>query len=201
MSMAVEELSLIELEFVGDCNDQFSKNIKKYVDAHEGVTFRDLLKFLYQSILGSHHIFDVMKENEIKKWIEKNLNDAEPLDKLLTEELYGKKWVRINLGSFKKKYGNNPRKLFRIFLKGNEEKRGSMSEFLKLQDKLTQLIKSEKIKPLSYNANLVDLVDSFVGNYKQKGCPPLHHSRLYVKKNAPYLVISFKAAKDMQTSV
>lgn len=188
--MAVEELSLIELQFVGDEEDQFSKIIKKHIDTHEGVTFRDLLKFLYQSVLGSHHIFDMMKENKIKKWIEKNLNDAESSDRPLTEKLYGKKWVRINLGVFKKEHGNNSEKLFEIFLKGKEEKRGSIDKLLKLQDELTQLVKNGEIKPLSYNANLVDLMDGFVVNYKQEGCPPLHHSRLYAEKNPHYLVVS-----------
>jgi len=190
MFMAVEELSFIELEFVGDSNDQFSKIIKECIDAHEGVTYRDLLKFLYQSVLGAHHMFDMMKENEIKKWIEKTLKKAESSDNPLTEKLHGKRWVRIDLGAFKKKYGNNSEKLFEFFLKGKEEKRGFMRKFLKLQDELTQLIKNGKIKPLYYNANLMDLVDSFVMNYKQKGCPPLHHSRLYVEKNTPYLVVS-----------
>ena len=190
MFMAVEELSFIELEFVGDSNDQFSKIIKECIDAHEGVTYRDLLKFLYQSVLGVHHMFDMMKENEIKKWIEKTLKKAESSDNPLTEKLHGKRWVRIDLGAFKKKYGNNSEKLFEFFLKGKEEKRGFMRKFLKLQDELTQLIKNGKIKPLYYNANLMDLVDSFVMNYKQKGCPPLHHSRLYVEKNTPYLVVS-----------
>lgn len=200
VSMAVEELSLIELEFVGDCNDELSRIIKKYVDAHEGVALRDLLKFLYQSVLGAHHIFDMMEENGIKKWIEKNLDDAEPSDNPLTEELYGKKWVRIDLGSFKKKHGNNSEKLFEIFLKGKEEKRGSMDEFLSLQDELTQLVKNGKIKPLSHSS-LGDLVECFIVNYKQKGYPPLHHSRLYVKKNPTYLVASSKAAKDIQRNI
>jgi len=189
MFMAVEELSFIELEFVGDSNDQFSKIIKEYIDAHEGVTYRDLLKFLYQSVLGSHHIFDMMKGKEITKWIEKNLKKAESSDNPLTERLHGKKWVRIDLGAFKKKYGNNSEKLFEFFFKGKKEKRGSMRNFLKLQDELTQLVKKGKISPLSYNVNLMDLIDSFVMNYKQKGCPPLHHSKLYVEKNAPYLVV------------
>lgn len=189
MLMAVEQLSLIELEFVGDSDNEFSKNIKRYFDAHEGVTFRDLLKFLYQSVLGSHHIFDMMKENEVKKWIEKNLNDAEPSDSPLTEKLYGKKWVRINLRAFKKKYGNNFEKLFEVFLKGKGERSGSIDEFLKLQDELVQLVKNSTIKSSSYNADLVNLIDGFVVSYRRKGCPPLHHSKLYAEKNAPYLVV------------
>ena len=195
--MAVKELSLIELKFVGVGYDQFSKGIKRHIGAHEGVTFRDLLKFLYQSVLGSHHIFDVMKENEIRKWIEKNLNDAEPSDNPLTEKLYGEGWVRIDLGAFKKKHGNDSEKLFEIFLKGKEEKRGSVEEFLKLQNELVQLVKTGKIKPLSYNANLINLMDSFVISYKQKGCPLVHHSRLYVENNAPYLVVSSRSAKNI----
>lgn len=196
--MEAKELSLIELEFVSEGEDQFSKIVKNHIDAHDGVTFIDLIKLLYQSVLGAHHIFDMMKENEIGKWIEKNLNDAKPADNPLTEKLYGKKWVRIDLGAFKKKYGNNHEKLFEFFLRGKKEKIGAMVKFLKLQDELMLLVKNGKIKPLVYDMDLMDLVDSFVVNYRQKGCPPLHHSKLYSEKNTPYLVLSSNLTKYLR---
>lgn len=196
--MGVNELSLIELEFIGEGENQFSKTIKNHIDAHDGVTFIDLLKFLYQSVLGAHHIFDMMKENEIGKWVERNLNDAKPIDNSLTEKLYGKKWVRIDLGAFKKKYGNNHEKLLELFLKGKKERRGSVVRLLKLQDELMLLVKNGKIKPLVYDTDLMDLVDSFVINYRRKGCPPLRHSKLYNEKSSPYLVLSSNLTKNLR---
>jgi hypothetical protein len=194
--MAAEKISLIKLEFAGEGKDQFSETIKQFINNHEGVTFVDILKLLYQSALGPHHIFDMMKENEIEKWIEKNLDDAEPSENSLTEKLYGKKWVKINLGAFKKKYGSAYRKLFEIFLKGREEKRGSMHKFLRLQDELVVLIKDRKIRSSScQDTMLIGLVNEFITSYRKKGCPPLHHSRLYMRKNGPYLVVSSKSTE------
>lgn len=196
--MRVSDLSLIELVFMGDGEDQFGKVLKGYLDAHAGVTFIDLLKFLYQSVLGAHHIFEMMKENEIRRWVEKNLSDAKLTDHPLTEKLYRKRWVRINLGAFKKKYGNNHEKLSEVFLNGRNERRGSMAEFLGLQDRLTLLVKNGKIKPSSIVAELTDLVESFVADYKRKGCPPLHHTKLYMERNTPYLVFSSNVARTIQ---
>jgi len=64
--MKVEAISLVELKFVGEAKDQFDRILKIHIETHVGVTFIDLLKLLYQSIFGPHHIFDTMKEDRIK---------------------------------------------------------------------------------------------------------------------------------------
>ncbi len=75
-----ECLSSIELRFVGEANDHFRKALKKQTELHEGVTFMDILKFLYQSSLGSFHLFEMMNETELANWIRKNLENAKPSD-------------------------------------------------------------------------------------------------------------------------
>ncbi len=195
--MQVEELSSIELEFIGESQNRFVRVIKEQIETHEGVTFVDLLKFLYQSVLGPHHIFDMMEEREIQKWVERSLSNALPTDNPLIERLYGKKWVRIDLGSFKKNYGNDSKTLFEIFLRGKKEKRDSIRRFSQLLGELAKLVKKGQIEPKSQVANLKNLVDSFLIDYRRKGFPPLHHSEAYTKKNNQYLVVSSQLPKVM----
>lgn len=195
MSTKVEEISLIKLRFVGEAKDQFGKILKTHIETHVEVTFIDLLKLLYQSILGSHHIFDTMKEDRIKLWIKKNLKAAESANRPLTEGLYRPIWVRVDLEAFKGKYGDDHESLIDLFLKGRQEKRGSIAELSHLMDMLVQRIGDDSIVPLYSNSNLVDLADHFLANYKQRSCPPIHHSKLYREKNPPYLVVPTTAMK------
>jgi len=195
LSTKVEEISLIKLGFVGEAKDQFGKILKTHIETHVEVTFIDLLKLLYQSILGSHHIFDTMKEDRIKLWIKKNLKAAESANRPLTEELYRHIWIRVDLEAFKGKYGDDHESLTDLFLKGRQEKRGSLAELSHLMDMLVQRIGDDSIVPLDSNSNLVDLADHFLANYKQRSYPPIHHSKLYREKNPPYLVVPTTAMK------
>jgi hypothetical protein len=68
-----ERLSAIELRFTGCAEDHFAKDLKKQMEIHEGVTFMDLMKFLYQSSLGPFHLFEIMDETELNGWIRRNL--------------------------------------------------------------------------------------------------------------------------------
>jgi len=194
--MKVEAISLVELGFVGEAKDQFGETLKTHIETHVEVTFIDLLKLLYQSILGSHHIFDTMKEDRIKLWIKKNLKAAESANRPLTEELYRHIWVRVDLEAFKGKYGDDHESLTDLFMKGRQEKRGSLAELSHLMDMLVQRIGDDSIVPLDSNSNLVDLADHFLANYKQRSYPPIHHSKLYREKNPPYLVVPSTAIKN-----
>jgi len=193
--MKVEAISLVELKFVGIAKDQFDRILKIHIETHVGVTFIDLLKLLYQSILGSHHIFDNMEEDRIKLWVKKNLKAAKPANRPLTEELYGYLWVRVDLDVFKEIYGDDHESLTDLFMKGRQEKRGSLAELSHLMDMLVQRIGDDSIVPLDSNSNLVDLADHFLANYKQRSYPPIHHSKLYMEKNPPYLVVPTTAMK------
>jgi hypothetical protein len=183
-------LSSIELKFTGDAEDFFENVLKRQMELHEGVTFIDLLKFLYQSTLGPFHIFEMMDENHIMNWIKRNLENANLSNGPFIEELYGKKWVRVNLAAFKKKRGNDYQKLFEVLIKSKSMKRGQLKEFEELQEKLVNAVRKGRIEPVTSEPRILLLVEDFVKKYKEKGYPPIHHSEVYMQKNdSEYLVV------------
>lgn len=183
-------LSSIELKFTGHAEDYFENVLKRQMELHEGVTFIDLLKFLYQSSLGPFHIFEMMDENRIMNWIKRNLENANLSNGPLVEELYGKKWVRVNLAAYRKKCGNDYLKLFEALMKSKSMKKGQLKEFEELQEKLIDVIRKGRIEPLTREPRILLLVEDFVKRYKEKGYPPIHHSKVYMQKNdSEYLVV------------
>jgi len=193
--MTVENLSSIRIKFDGGTSDELSNAIKHHIEIHQDITFIDIVKFLYQSVLGSFHLLDHMDEKEIEAWIKKNLATAKPEEKLLTEKLYGDTWVRLNLGAFKHQYGNDSKLLAKLFVNGKEEKRVPLTEFATQLETLVNMVMDQKIKPIN-SVNLPDLVVDFVKNYREKGFPPLHHSPVYSEKSSPYIVVSLKTLKE-----
>ncbi len=188
--MDANSLASIVIRFDGEADDELSEAVKVQIETHCNVTLVDVVKFLYQSTLGSFHLLDHMTEGEIETWIRKNLAAAQPKKEPLTEKLCGAKWVRINLGAFKQKHGNDYKLLTNLFMKGSDEKRTPKTGFSTELDSLLKLIVTEKIKPLDPDFNLPDLAVDFLTDYKRRGFPPLHHSPLYNEKNPQYIVIS-----------
>jgi hypothetical protein len=187
--MTIERLRSIRIRFEGKAEDELGLAIKRHIGAHDGVTLIDVVKFLYQSVLGSFHMLDHMNESEIEAWIRKSFAAVKPERRSLTEELYGNRWVRLDLGAFKQKYGPNDKPLISLFLKGKEEERVSTDEFSAGLDLLMKLVSDGKIRPLCSTENLPDMALGFFSEYKQMGFPPLHHSRLYSERNPEYVVI------------
>lgn len=196
--MKIGELSLVELRFAGEAEDQLDEILRTHIETHTGVTFVDLLKFLYQSVLGSHHIFDMMQEDQIRRWVKKNLKTAEPSERPLTEKLYGDIWVRVDLEAFKTMFADDYESLTELFTKGLEEERGSTDELSNLIDTVMQLIKVGNIEPLDRSLNLLDSASDFLKEYKLKSYPPIHHSKLYSEQNPPYLVVPTVAMKRLR---
>jgi hypothetical protein len=188
--MIVDRLAAIKIRFEGKAEDRLSEAIRRHIEAHRGVTLIDVIKFLYQSVLGSFHLLDYMTESEIEAWVKKNLEVAQSEEEPLIEKLYGNKWVRVNLGAFKQKHGNDYNLLARLFVQGKREKRGSATEFSIELDSLLKLVETGKIRPLDSNLKLLDLVVGFLTDYRQRGFPPLHHSQSYSEKNPRYVVVS-----------
>jgi hypothetical protein len=189
-----ERLSTIELKFTGCAEDHFTKALKQQMELHEKVTFMDLLKFLYQSSLGPFHLFEIMDETELKGWIRKNLEDAKPSDGPLTEELYGKKWVRVNFGPYTKRFGNDYKRICEAFVKAKRMKHGQQKEYTDLLKKLVNAIRREKIRPLNEEPMFFSLVESFLREYEEKDFPPIHHSQTYMLRNSSeYLVVPYSS--------
>jgi hypothetical protein len=185
-----EPLSVIELKFTGCAEDRFTKALKKQMQLHEGVTFIDLLKFLYQSSLGPFHLFEMMNETELKNWTRKNMKKAKSSDGPLAEELYGKKWVRINFGPYKKRFGNDYKRIYEAFVKAKRMRQGQLKEYTNLLRRLVDAIKKGKIKPVTKEPRLLSLVENFLDEYEKKDYPPIHHSKTYMLRNSSeYLVV------------
>jgi hypothetical protein len=185
-----KRLSLLELRFVGRAEDDFTKVLRKHMELHEGVSLFDLLKFLYQSSLGSFHLLEMMNETKMLNWIKKNLENTQPSDGSLVEELYGRKWVRLNFGPYKKRYGNDYRKIYEAFMKAKNMKQGHVEEFRKLLESLIDAFRRGRIQFVSYEPRALSLVEGFLKEYEEEGYPPVHHSKAYMLKNSSdYLVV------------
>lgn len=189
-----EPLSAIELKFTGCAEDRFTKALKKQMELHEGVTFMDLLKFLYQSSLGPFHLFEMMNETELKSWTRKNIKEARSSDGLLAEGLYGKKWVRINFGPYKKRFGNDYKRIYEAFVKAKCMKQGQLKEYTDLLRSLVDSIRKGKIKPATEEPRFLSLVEDFLEEYEEKDYPPIHHSKTYMLRNSSeYLVVPYSS--------
>jgi hypothetical protein len=181
---------LLELRFMGPAEDRFDKALKKHMELHEGVCLPDLLKFLYQSSLGSFHLLEMMDQTKMINWIRRNLEKTRPSDGLLVEELLDRKWVRLNFGPYKKKYGNDYLNIYEAFMKAKNMKQGRQEEFRRLVKELIEVFQKRRIRPISDEPQALSLVLAFLEEYKKSDYPPVHHSKSYMLKNtSDYLVI------------
>jgi hypothetical protein len=187
-----ELLCAIELKFTGDAEERFTKALRKQMELHGGVTFMDLLKFLYQSTLGPFHLFEMMNETELKSWIRKNIKKAKVCDGLLAEGLYGKKWMRINFGPYKKRFGNDYKRIYKALVKVKCMKQGQLKEYTDLLWRLVDALRKGKIKPVTEEPRFLSLVENFLEEYEEKDYPPIHHSKIYMLRNSSeYLVVPY----------
>jgi hypothetical protein len=185
-----KHLSFLELRFVGRAEDDFTKALRKHMELHEGVSLFDLLKFLYQSSLGSFHLLEMMNETKILNWVKKNLENTQPSDGSLVEELYGKKWVRLNFGPYKRRYGTEYRKIYEAFMRAKNMKQGHEEEFRKLLESLLDAFRKGRIQSVSPEPRTLSLVENLLKEYEEEGYPPVHHSKIYMLKNSSdYLVV------------
>ena len=180
----------MELKFAGPAEDRFDKALKKQMEFHEGVCLPDLLKFLYQSSLGSLHLLEMMDQTKMMDWIKRNLEKTRPSDGFLVEELLGRKWARLNFGPYKKKYGNDYLKIYEAFMKAKNMKPGRQEEFKRLVEELIEVFQKRRVRPVSDEPQFLSRVLAFLEEYKKSDYPPVHHSKSYMLKNtSDYLVI------------
>ena len=191
-------LSSIELKFAGAAENAFAAALKEQMKLHEGLTIMDLLKFLYQSVLGPFHLFARMDEAQLKEWIRKNLEDTKPSDLRLTEKLYGKKWIRVNFGPYKKRFGNDYQRIYEILVEAKSMRQGQLKEYRNLLKKLVDAIAKGKIKPATEAPRILQQVESFLKEYEEKEYPPIHHSEIYMLKNtSEYLVVPYTSVDKL----
>jgi hypothetical protein len=132
----------------------------------------------------------MMDDTKMLNWIEKNLENTQPSDGSLVEELYGKKWVRLNFGPYKKRYGDDYRKIYEACMKAKNMEQGHVEEFRKLLESLIDAFRKGKIQFVSHEPRAFSLVEGFLKEYEEEGYPPVHHSKAYMLKNSSdYLVV------------
>jgi hypothetical protein len=183
-------LTSTELCFAGRAEDDFEGALKEQMGLHEGVTIMDLLKFLYQSSLGPFHLFEMMNDTELKEWIRKNLDDSRPSEGPVTEKLYGKKWARVNFGPYKKRFGNDHQRIYKLFAGAKGMKQVQLDEYRNILKKLLEVVARGKIRPKTHEPNILRPVQIFLKEYEEKHYPPIHHSKSYMLKNtSEYLVV------------
>jgi hypothetical protein len=183
-------LSSLEFRFVGRADDDFNRALRKHLRLHQGVGLSDLLKFLYQSSLGPFHLLEMMSEKELLGWIRRHLEKTKPSEGLLVEPLYGKKWVRLNFGPYKTKYGNDYQRIYEAFMQAKNQKPGRLEDFEALLKKLVDAFRKGSIQPVARAPEALSLVTIFLREYREKHCPPIHHSKSYMLKNSSdYLVV------------
>lgn len=185
-----KHLSILELRFVGNAENRFSKALRKQIELHRSVTLFDLIKFLYQSSLGSFHLFEKMDEAELLHWVKKNLENTHPSDGHLTEDLLSSKWIRVNFGPYKKRFGNDYQKIFEMLITAKSLRRGQPRRFRNLLEKLASAFRKGEIQSVSDESDIVDLVQDFLQSYEKENFPTVHHSKIYMQKNSSdYLVV------------
>jgi hypothetical protein len=194
-----KELLETKVRFEGAVRDSLEKAVKSHIETHNGVTLVDIVKFLYQSILGAHHVLDHMNDKQIETWIKEQLESAEPADRPLMEPLFGTSWVRLDLEAFKHKHGDNYRLATRMFIKGRSVKKVKSSEFSEAMERLNKLLSNRKIRSMHSQIDLSVLADRFLRTYRQMGFPPLHHSASYTKQNPPYIIVPSQSPMPKRT--
>jgi hypothetical protein len=189
----MEEELVAEVCFEGEGRSALEKAVKNHIETHRGVTFVDIMKFLYQSVLGGHHVLNHMSDEQVETWIKEQLESAEPADRPLTEPLLGNRWVRLDLEAFKHEHGNNYRLAARMFISGRSVEKTKSSEFSQAMERLNRLLSTRKIRLTRLNVDLSAPADRFLRTYEQMGFPPLHHSASYTKQNPPYVIVPSKS--------
>ncbi len=121
-----------------------------------------------------------------------------PLMEPLTEELYDRKWVRLNFGPYRKKYGNDYQRIQKAFMTAKSIEQGEPKEYEALLRKLAYVIEKREIRPLTDEPMFFSLVASFLKEYEEMDYPPIHHSKDYVLKNSSeYLVIPYSSLEKI----
>ncbi|NLJ65349.1 MAG: hypothetical protein GX337_08175 [Christensenellaceae bacterium] len=145
---------------------------------------QDLVKALYQAEFGCGHLITNPKEGLERLKMELETcrmpvsGDMPPL-----VEPLGDTFCRVHLQPFSS-YGMSVSMLFSLFEKSAEQVTGSMEAFMLKLNVLEGLIVSGDI-PLSVND-----ANTFLNEYRDAGCPALHHSEAYRSEyNPAYRVI------------
>ena len=167
--------------------------VKKQRKLHLNLGVQDVYKLLFQGVMGVAHILG--DKERARRYLEDEfvrVDVSEFLSEPLIENVSVRsKVVRVNLRPFKR-LGLSLDKLFKAMVVSAETMKEDKERFIILWNRFMGLAKVGKLD-FDYEA----LVE-FDRAIRDRGYPPVHHSKEYVKANKPaYRVVDKKVYKKM----
>jgi len=154
--------------------------VRRQQRLHLNVGVRDVYKLMFQGVMGVAHILE--DREQARRYLANEfagVDVSEFLDEPLVEDVsVGDGVVRINLRPFKR-FGLSLDRLFEVMVASAEKLKEDKERFIMLWKRFIELVKAGRLD-FDYEA----LVE-FDRTMRDKGYPPIHHSKEYVKTNKP----------------
>ena len=97
---------------------------------------------------------------------------------------------KTEFGPYKRRYGNEYRKIYEAFMKAKNMKQGHEEEFRKMLESLLNAFRKGRIESVSPEPRTLGLVENLLKEYEEEDYLPVHHSKAYMLKNSSdYLVV------------
>ncbi len=149
------------------------KLLENQISVYPNSQVEDILKALYQAILGCGHL--VKDEEECKKRFYKELENTQIPSKVQKEELLA--YSRVHLSALKD-LGISPDTLLKLFILSAQSPVQS-EEYNKALEMLPELCE-RGVLPFSQEE-----MSKVVEKHRQEGCPALHHSKVFSESYHP----------------
>jgi hypothetical protein len=167
--------------------------VRRQQRLHLNLGVQDVYKLLFQGVMGVAHILG--DKERARRYLEDEFAGAdvsEFLDEPLVEDIsVGGGVVRVNLRPFKR-LGLSLDNLFKAMIISAERLKEDKEAFITLWNKFMELVKDRRLD-FDYEA-----LAEFDRVMRDRGYPPVHHSKEYVKANKPaYRVVGKKVYQKM----
>jgi len=162
--------------------------VRKQQRLHPNLRIQDVYKLLFQGVMGVAHILG--DKERARRYLEDEFTTvdvSEFLNEPLVEDVSVSGGVaRINLRPFKR-LGLSIDRLFEAMILSAERMKENREEFIMLWNRFMKLVKVGK---LDFNYENLVKFDKVI---RDRGYPPVHHSKEYVNANKPaYRVVEKK---------
>ena len=167
--------------------------VRKQQKIHLNLRVQDVYKLLFQSVMGVAHILE--DKEQARRYLENEsagVNVSNFLDEPLVEDVsVSGEVIRVNLRPFKR-LGLSLDRLFETMVVSAERMEEDRENFITLWNRFIDLVEAGR---LDFDCETLVEFDKVTRN---KGYPPVHHSKEYVKANKPaYRVVDKKVYQKM----
>jgi hypothetical protein len=174
-------------------NEAVEALVRKQQKLHLNLGVQDVYKLLFQGVMGVAHILE--DKEQAKRYLENEfagVNVSKFLDEPLVEDVsVSGEVVRVNLRPFKR-LGPSLNRLFEAMVVSAERMKEDKETFMTLWNRFIGLVKAGR---LDFDHEALVEFDKVT---KDKGYPPIHHSKEYVRANKPtYRVVDKKVYQKM----